>query len=435
MSGKDPSNDSQHADLNDQDDREEWELQRDSLKLEGDAFYKAKDFKQAILKYSGAIELDPENHILYSNRSAAHLNNSEKSKSLKDAQKCVELKKDWFKGQNRLGAALFSLGRLNEARSVYMESLKLQPEESNPTAKKAIDDIKVAEQEKIEQAKRQREIALATASGYDAAAGTSSVTDEKHTKEKSTIQLQHNDNTGEDDLLGDFFSSVEKESDEENKAVITPCDVGIETTVSKIKIENVDLGSASDQISRLLASNYQWKNLNPYNVLSISHEATDDEVARRYKALSLLLHPDKCKHPRAQEAFEEIRKANTALKDDDRRKHIRELIRTGMKNGKKEWELEQRRLSSLGCKPEQTIEEMQRKAVMKLFAEIEMKRRDVEKRKMNQEKRERDQEDAEKEKARKEMEFDKNWKGGDRLNNRVGNWRDFQGGSNKKRKK
>ena len=78
------------------------------------------------------------------------------------------------------------------------------------------------------------------------------------------------------------------------------------------------------------------------------------------------------------------------------------------------------------------MEEAQEKAVMKLFAEIETKRRDVERRKRNQEKRERDLEDAEIEKLKAERDFDQNWKKGERLDKRIGNWRDF---SHKKKKK
>ena len=419
--------------IEEKDNREEWEVQRDSLKIEGDEFYKAKNYKQAISKYSEAIALDPENHILYSNRSAAHLNNSEKSKSLKDAQKCVELKKDWYKGQNRLGAALFSLGRLNEARSVYMKSIKLQSEKKNPMAQKAINDIKAIEQKKVEQFKKERGMALAATSesGDSNLPNISLPPDKVPPKENPSIFQSSSQEFEGDDLLGDFFSSVENENKEEPETkendVVIP-------SVSKIKIENVDLGTASDQISRVLGSNYQWKNLNPYSTLAISHEATEDEVARRYKALSLLLHPDKCRESQAQEAFEEIRKANAILKDDDRRKHIRDLIQTGMKSGRKEWEIERKRLVMKGLHPQRSLEEAQRKAVMKIFADIEMKRRDVERRKRNHEQRERDQEDVETDKVKREIEFDKNWKGGERLNNRVGNWRDFQGDPNKRRK-
>lgn len=50
-----------------------------------------------------AITIDPDNHVLYSNRSAAYLKSDSKSKALWDAQKCVELQPEWAKGYSRLG--------------------------------------------------------------------------------------------------------------------------------------------------------------------------------------------------------------------------------------------------------------------------------------------------------------------------------------------
>ena len=69
-----------------------------------------------------AIDLDPENHIYYSNRCAAFLAMGDaKSKALKDAEKCMELKKDWVKSYLRLGAAQFSLNRFEAAMDTYRE--------------------------------------------------------------------------------------------------------------------------------------------------------------------------------------------------------------------------------------------------------------------------------------------------------------------------
>jgi len=65
---------------------------------------------------------------------------------------------------------------------------------------------------------------------------------------------------------------------------------------------------------------------------------------------------------------------------------------------------------------------------MKIFAEIEQKRRNIERSKHDFEQRERAQEDEEKTKEKNEREHDKNWREGQRVDKRVGNWRDFQGG-------
>ena len=59
------------------------------------------DFEKAVSLYSEAIQLDPNNHILYSNRSAAYIKMGHFSKALKDAIKAKELSPDWPKAYYR----------------------------------------------------------------------------------------------------------------------------------------------------------------------------------------------------------------------------------------------------------------------------------------------------------------------------------------------
>ena len=47
--------------------------------------------------YTEAIELDPANHLLYSNRSAAYASLKKYKEALGDAEKTIELKPDWGK--------------------------------------------------------------------------------------------------------------------------------------------------------------------------------------------------------------------------------------------------------------------------------------------------------------------------------------------------
>lgn len=63
-------------------------------------------------KFTQAIEIEPQNHILYSNRSAVYAAQSEYQKALEDANKATEIKADWSKGWVRKGAAYRGLGDL-----------------------------------------------------------------------------------------------------------------------------------------------------------------------------------------------------------------------------------------------------------------------------------------------------------------------------------
>ena len=78
-------------------------------------------------KFTQAIEIEPTNHILYSNRSAAYASKKDYENALKDADKVTEIKPDWAKGWGRKGAAKHGLGDLIGALDAYEEGLKLDP--------------------------------------------------------------------------------------------------------------------------------------------------------------------------------------------------------------------------------------------------------------------------------------------------------------------
>ena len=58
----------------------------DALKDQGNKAFAAKDYDKAIDLFSQAIELDPKNHVLWSNRSAAKVGKKEYSAALEDAE-------------------------------------------------------------------------------------------------------------------------------------------------------------------------------------------------------------------------------------------------------------------------------------------------------------------------------------------------------------
>ncbi|KAL3858483.1 hypothetical protein ACJMK2_013072, partial [Sinanodonta woodiana] len=65
--------------------------------LESDDAIKSGDFRRAIQAHTEAIALDPCNHILYTNRSAAYAKIQQYNKSLLDARKARELNPKWAK--------------------------------------------------------------------------------------------------------------------------------------------------------------------------------------------------------------------------------------------------------------------------------------------------------------------------------------------------
>lgn len=68
-----------------------------------------------------AIELDPSQHVYFSNRSAAYLSKKDADSALADAEQCIKLNPSWAKGYSRKGAALHALKQYKEAEEVYEE--------------------------------------------------------------------------------------------------------------------------------------------------------------------------------------------------------------------------------------------------------------------------------------------------------------------------
>ncbi|KAM8721437.1 hypothetical protein ACLKA7_007329 [Drosophila subpalustris] len=85
------------------------------------------DFATAVLLYTDALQLDPGNHILYSNRSAARLKQGQFAAALQDATQARELCPQWPKAYFRQGVALQCLGRYGEALASFAAGLAQEP--------------------------------------------------------------------------------------------------------------------------------------------------------------------------------------------------------------------------------------------------------------------------------------------------------------------
>lgn len=114
----------------------------DEAKGKGNAAFSAGSFEEAIVHFSTAISLAPENHVLYSNRSASYASLQKYKEALTDAQMTVKLKPDWSKGYSRLGAAYVGLGKYDDAISSYKKGLELDPR--NEALKAGLSDAHAA---------------------------------------------------------------------------------------------------------------------------------------------------------------------------------------------------------------------------------------------------------------------------------------------------
>lgn len=99
-------------------------MSSEELKSKGNAALQKENYDEAIQYYTEAIKLDPKNHILFSNRSAAYAKTGKYKESLTDAEQTITIKSDWPKGYSRKGAALELLENYEDAVKVYEEGLK-----------------------------------------------------------------------------------------------------------------------------------------------------------------------------------------------------------------------------------------------------------------------------------------------------------------------
>ncbi|GLC40807.1 hypothetical protein PLESTB_000020600 [Pleodorina starrii] len=104
-----------------------------SFKDQGNEEFKKENYLKAAALYTQAIKEDPQNAVLYSNRSAALLKLNKVTKAMEDADKCISLKPDWEKGYFRKAAVLEAQDKMHEALEVYQSVVRLNGGEGAST--------------------------------------------------------------------------------------------------------------------------------------------------------------------------------------------------------------------------------------------------------------------------------------------------------------
>ncbi|GAA6059715.1 hypothetical protein JCM10212_000243 [Sporobolomyces blumeae] len=180
--------------------------------------------------------------------------------------------------------------------------------------------------------------------------------------------------------------------------------------------------------------------LNPYEILELDWMpgagVTDSDIQKNYRRKSLLIHPDKLKHPRGIEAFDLLKKASTELADPTKRAPLDETLQ----------DARMLVLREVGLKPDVSdshdkvvamkdpdFKERVRRKAKEIMIDDELRRRRVQKMTMIAEGAEAKRvEDALAERKRKADEKER-WE--ETREDRVTDWRKFQGVKKKKSKK
>ncbi|KAK9156890.1 hypothetical protein Scep_003464 [Stephania cephalantha] len=187
-----------------------------------------------------------------------------------------------------------------------------------------------------------------------------------------------------------------------------------------------------NEVSRILSC---FK-LNPFEFLNLDFGSSPDEVKRQYRKLSLLVHPDKCKHPQAKEAFAALAKAQQLLLDSQERDYLLSQVNNAKEElrAKRKKQLKKDNASKIKSlvdegkyeqQYEQSVEFQQqlKLKVRELLTDQEWRRRKMQMRISEEEGRLKKDEEETKEMWKRKREHEEQWEG--TREQRVSSWRDF----------
>lgn len=151
----------------------------------------------------------------------------------------------------------------------------------------------------------------------------------------------------------------------------------------------------------------------------------DSDIKKRYRDRSLLIHPDKCHHPAAPEAFDRLKKANENLLDEKARAALDEAIVDArmLLIRQNKWTVDSPELQSDEFVP------VWREKTREVLVETELRKRRLRNAQMREEGRQKAKEEAEAEERRRKREFEAEWEATRDM--RVDSWREFVESRNK----
>ncbi|KAI9709562.1 MAG: hypothetical protein M1820_003322 [Bogoriella megaspora] len=170
------------------------------------------------------------------------------------------------------------------------------------------------------------------------------------------------------------------------------------------------------EIDRIL----QAFKLDAYAVLDLQPGVPESDIKICYRKKSLLIHPDKNSNPRAPDAFDRLKKAQTELLDEKHRERLDEAIADArmLLIRERKWTVDSPELKE----PEFMVD--WRAKTREVLVDNELRRRKKMQAEMREEGRQQKKEEEEIEERKRKREYDQAWEKS--RESRVGSWRDFQ---------
>eukprot|EP00106_Octopus_bimaculoides_P008969 XP_014776411.1 PREDICTED: dnaJ homolog subfamily C member 8-like [Octopus bimaculoides] len=206
------------------------------------------------------------------------------------------------------------------------------------------------------------------------------------------------------------------------------------TEVKEIEKRDACLTS-KEQIDRLTRPGSTYFNLNPFDVLQIDPDMPMPEVKKKYRQMSILVHPDKNQQDkeRAQISFEAVNRAYKTLENEEGYKRCREIIDEAISRVDEMNKQKRKQLKKEGKPIVDDDVNKHKHAVYvqtcKLFADLERLRQEKEAKEMHERKRKAEEEILDAEKRKVEAEWQKNYE--ESRKERVNSWRNWKAGGKK----
>ncbi|KIJ13457.1 hypothetical protein PAXINDRAFT_100703 [Paxillus involutus ATCC 200175] len=185
--------------------------------------------------------------------------------------------------------------------------------------------------------------------------------------------------------------------------------------------------------------------LNPYDILGLDETAKPEDIKRKYRQLSLFIHPDKTPHPRASDAFDILKKAEAELSETTKRVELDATIASARSTLLRSLSLppnltdDDPRIKNLASDPTMVAQGlttpwklMLREKVKEVLIDEELRRRKAIKMNLANEGLEARKKEEEVASRKRKAEEDKTWE--ETRESRVDSWRSFNNTSKKKKK-
>ncbi|KAJ3760034.1 chaperone regulator [Lentinula raphanica] len=210
-------------------------------------------------------------------------------------------------------------------------------------------------------------------------------------------------------------------------STITPSHPAVDAELEKLLSREASAFQREVEVERILKA---FK-LNPYDILDLDETATQEDIKKKYRQLSLFIHPDKTPHPRAPDAFDILKKAESELSEKAKRDELDALIAQART-------LLVREMGWSGINPkaikdlESIWRERVRAKTKELLIDEELRRRKALQLALANEGLEARKKDEEVASRKRKADEDKAWEAN--REQRVDSWRSFANTSKKKKK-